>query len=44
MVLLNKGISIEVVAKVLGHSSIRITESVYAKVLDKSVAEAFAKI
>jgi site-specific recombinase XerD len=41
MVLLNKGISIEVVAKVLGHSSIRITESVYAKVLDKSVAEAF---
>lgn len=43
MVLLNKGISIEVVAKVLGHSSIRITESVYAKVLDKSVAEAFAK-
>lgn len=44
MVLLNKGISIEVVAKVLGHSSIRITESVYAKVLDKSVAEAFASI
>lgn len=43
MVLLNKGVSIEVVAKVLGHSSIRITESVYAKVLDKSVAEAFAK-
>lgn len=42
MVLLNRGISIEVVAKVLGHSSIRITESVYAKVLDKSVAEAFA--
>lgn len=41
MVLLNKGISIEVVAKVLGHSSIRITEAVYAKVLDKSVAEAF---
>lgn len=44
MVLLNKGISIEVVAKVLGHSSIRITESVYAKVLDKSVAEAFVGI
>lgn len=41
MVLLNKGVSIEVVAKVLGHSSIRITEAVYAKVLDKSVAEAF---
>lgn len=41
MVLLNRGVSIEVVAKVLGHSSIRITEAVYAKVLDKSVAEAF---
>ena len=43
MVLLNRGISIEVVAKVLGHSSIRITEQVYAKVLDRSVAEAFAR-
>lgn len=43
MVLLNRGVSIEVVAKVLGHSSIRITEQVYAKILDKSVAEAFAK-
>lgn len=43
MVLLNRGISIEVVAKVLGHSSIRITEAAYAKLLDKSVVEAFTK-
>lgn len=40
MLLLNKGVSIEVVARVLGHKSIRTTESVYAKLLDKSVIRA----
>lgn len=44
MVLLNRGVSIEVVAKVLGHATIRVTEQVYAKVLDKSVAETFANL
>ena len=44
MYLLNKGFSMEVVAKVLGHKSIRTTEAVYAKILDKSVEEAFKKL
>ena len=35
MLLLNRGVSMEVVSKVLGHSSIRTTESVYAKLLPK---------
>ncbi len=39
MLLLNKGVSIEIVSKVLGHTSIRTTESAYAKILDKSVIE-----
>ena len=37
MLLLNKGVSMEVVAKILGHSSIKTTERVYAKVLRKTV-------
>lgn len=44
MYLLNKGFSMEIVAKVLGHKSIRTTEAVYAKILDKSVEEAFKKL
>ena len=44
MYLLNKGFSMEIVAKVLGHKSIRTTEAVYAKILDKSVEEAFRKL
>ncbi|MFQ8804091.1 MAG: site-specific integrase [Alistipes indistinctus] len=39
MLLLNRGVSIEIVAKVLGHSSIRITESAYARILNKSVID-----
>lgn len=42
MILLNKGVSIETVAKVLGHSSIRITESVYAKLLDETIVKEVA--
>lgn len=37
MLLLNKGVSMEVVAKVLGHTSISTTEKVYAKILNRSV-------
>lgn len=37
MLLLNHGVSIETVAKVLGHSSIRTTEQAYAKLLNTSV-------
>lgn len=37
--LLNHGVSIETVAKVLGHSSIRTTEVAYAKLLSSSVVK-----
>lgn len=37
MLLLNKGVSIEVVAKILGHSTIKTTEAVYAKILRETV-------
>lgn len=37
MLLLNRGVSIETVARVLGHSSIRTTEQAYAKLLSTSV-------
>lgn len=38
--LLNEGMNMEVVAKVLGHSSTRITRQVYAKLLDETVVNA----
>ena len=41
MLLLNKGFKIEIVSKVLGHTSIRTTEQCYAKILDSSVVNAF---
>lgn len=44
MLLLNRGLSMEIVAKVLGHKSIKTTEAAYAKILDKSVEVAFAKM
>jgi len=44
MYLLNNGFSMEVVAKVLGHSSIRTTEAIYAKILDRSVEDAFMQL
>ena len=42
--LLNNGISMEIVAKICGHSSIKITEQIYAKLLDRTVVEAVSKI
>lgn len=39
MLLLNKGVSIEVVAKVLGHTTIKTTEAVYAKILRETVVK-----
>jgi integrase len=38
--MLSNGAPIEVVSETLGHSSIRITEQVYAKLLPKKVANA----
>lgn len=42
--LLNKGMDMEIVAKVLGHSSTRITRQVYAKLLDETVVDAMSKM
>ncbi|MCI6619646.1 MAG: site-specific integrase [Prevotella sp.] len=44
MLMLNKGYPIEIVAKVLGHSDIRTTQHAYAKIMDKTVIEAFKKV
>lgn len=44
MMLLNKGIRLETVAKVLGHSSTKITQAVYASVLKKTVGEEMKKL
>lgn len=43
MLLLNDGIPIEIVAKVLGHSNIKTTQEAYARILDYAVAQAFKK-
>lgn len=40
--LLNHGVGMEVVSKVLGHSSTKITREVYAKLLDETVADAMS--
>jgi len=44
MLLLNKGVRIEVVAKVLGHSTIRETERVYASILTKTLVKEMSKL
>lgn len=41
---LNSGISIDVVAKCLGHQSIQVTQRAYAKILDTTIIDAFKKI
>ena len=38
--LLNEGIDMKIVSKICGHSSIRITEQIYAKLLDETVVDA----
>ena len=44
MVLLNKGVPIELVAKVLGHSNMSVTQKVYAKVLDTAMIKKFKEL
>jgi site-specific recombinase XerD len=39
--LLNKGLGLEHVSKLLGHSNIRVTQECYAELLDKTVEERF---
>ena len=41
-ILLNMGVDMEVVAKILGHSSTKMTRQVYAKLLDETVVKAMA--
>lgn len=38
--LLNEGVDLKIVSKICGHSSIRITEQIYAKLLDETVVDA----
>ena len=42
--LLNDGVDMRIVSKICGHSSTRITEQVYAKVLDETVVDAISGI
>ena len=42
--LLNEGISMHIISKICGHSSTKITEQIYAKLLDESVIDAVHKI
>lgn len=42
--LLNSGVSMQVVSKICGHSSTKITEQVYAKLLDETVVEAVKNV
>ena len=43
-ILLNEGVPMEVVAKVLGHSSTKITRTVYAKLLDTTIVNELSKV
>lgn len=42
--LLNEGVDMKIVSKICGHSSIKITEQVYAKLLDETVVDAIKNI
>lgn len=42
--LLNEGIPMQIVSKICGHSSTRITEQIYAKLLDETVVKAVAEL
>lgn len=42
-ILLNHGVSMQIVSKICGHSSIKITEQAYAKLLDETVVDAVAQ-
>ena len=42
--LLNEGIDMRIISKICGHSSTKITEQVYAKLLDETVIDAIKKL
>ena len=39
-ILLNEGVDLKIVSKICGHSSMKITEQIYAKLLDETVVDA----
>ena len=41
VMLLNRGIRMETVSRALGYSSVRMTEKVYGKLIDRTVADEF---
>jgi site-specific recombinase XerD len=43
-ILLNEGVPMQIVSKICGHSSTKITEQVYAKLLDETVVEAIQEV
>lgn len=44
VVLLNNGVAIEIVSRILGHSSILMTQKAYARILDETIVDAFVKL
>lgn len=42
--LINEGVDMKIISKICGHSSTRITEQVYAKLLDETVVDAIQEI
>ncbi|SFP79030.1 site-specific integrase [Hymenobacter arizonensis] len=44
VLMLNRGIRMEVVSKFLGHSSVTMTEKVYAKILDTTLVNEFDRV
>lgn len=42
--LLNEGVDMKIISQICGHSSTRITEKVYAKLLDETVVDAVYKV
>lgn len=42
--LLNEGVNMKIVSKICGHSSTRITEQVYARLLDETVVDAVSEL
>lgn len=43
-ILLNAGVDMEIVSRILGHSSTKMTREVYAKMLDTTIADAMSKV
>lgn len=43
-ILLNSGVPMQIISKICGHSSTKITEQIYAKLLDETVVDAIKKI